>query len=457
MEQLTQQIIELVLGLEGPLVYGAVAFLSWGEAAFLLGLITPGELTVAVGGMLASRGQLALGGVAAAAAVGTVLGNVTGYWLGRRWGADVRGWKPVERYLGRPLRSARALFRKRGEWAIVGGAFVSYVRMFVPFLAGDSRMPFRRFLAYCVPAGIAWAAGVAVLGFLLGESWRALQEAAGAAAFLVLVLFLLALVIRRVAVWIARRRDRLRALARWLSRTAPVRRSRRASDALLAWLRRRFEPRVARGLSLTLGFLTLLAGAAAVGIVLHQVEQVQGIARVDFPVLQWMSATRTPEAVLVARTGLRPFALPGLLALTALVVSAAWWRWGWKTAVRAGVGLLGSGLGARFLDEYVLHAVVPRSEFPSVPVAVAASLLVHATGVARARGRWGATVATAAVGLFLACTVALAALVAGWAAPSGVVLGFGLGLTWSTALELSTRVVRREGGGGGTGPPGRGG
>lgn len=54
MEKLTQQIIEFVFGLRGPTVYVLVGVFAWGEAAFFLGLVMPGELTIAVAGMLAS-------------------------------------------------------------------------------------------------------------------------------------------------------------------------------------------------------------------------------------------------------------------------------------------------------------------------------------------------------------------------------------------------------------------
>lgn len=441
MEQLLQQIVDYVLGLRGPLAYGLVGFFSWAEAAFFLGLVTPGELAIAVGGMLASRGQLALGGVAAVAAGGTVVGNVTGYWMGRKWGPRIREWALFQRFLGRSVGSAREVFQQRGEWAIVVGTFVSYVRIFVPFLAGASGMSFRRFLAFGLPAWAVWASAWATFGFLLGESWRVLREMAGAAAFLVLILFLLALAIRWVAVWIARRQDRVRELAGRLLGLPPVSGTRRRVSGQLRWLGRRFDPRIARGLNLTLGFLTLLAGAGAAGVVLSQVENVSGIALIDFPVLQWMAATRTAEAVSVARTGLQALVVPGLLATTLLLVLAAWWRWGWKAAARAGVGVLGSGLGAHFLDHYVLHAVVPGSEFPSVPVAAAAAFLVHTTAAVGARHTWGGGVATAAVGVFMVCTVALATIVAGWAAPSGIVLGFTLGLVWSTTLELPARLA----------------
>lgn len=440
MEQLTQQIIEFVLGLRGAPAYLLVGLFSWGEVAFLLGLVTPGELAIAVAGMLASRGQLALGGVAAAAAVGSVLGNVTGFWLGRRWGPDLGEWPPVKRFLGRSLDSADVFFRERGEWAIVVGMYFSYIRMFVPFLAGNSGMSFRRFLAYGLPAATVWAVGLTLVGYLLGESWRVLQEMAGMAAFLLLILFLLAIVIWRAAVWVARRQDRLRAWGRWVLGRPAVRRARRRLHVGRRWLSRRFEPGIARGLSLTLGFGVLLAGAGAAGLVLNQVQEVRGIALLDYPVLTWMSATRTDQAVRVARTVLQPLLVPAFLVPTLLIALAARWQLGWKAAVRVGLGMLGSGLGAHLLDQYLLQPVVPRTEFPSVPVAVASAFVVHVTAMVGAGLSWGKTVTTAAVGLFAACTVALATIVAGWAAPSGIALGLALGLTWSTALEITSRI-----------------
>lgn len=441
MEQIVRQTVDFVLGLQGPPAYGLLGFLTWAEAAFFLGLVTPGELAIATGGMLASRGQLALPAVAAVATAGTVTGNVTGYWLGRVWGPRIRKADLFQRYLGRALSSARAYFRERGDRAVVVGAFVSYVRIFVPFLAGLSRMPLRRFLGYGVPAAAVWATAWTLGGFLLGESWRMLQERVGAAAFLVLVLFLLAVAIRWAAGWIARRRDRVVAMARRLANARPVGWVRGLVRAQLRWLGRRFRPGMARGLNLTLGFVVLLAGAAVAGVVLEQARSLQGIALIDFPVLDWMSATRTEQALRVARAGLQPFMMPGFLALTLVLTGAAWWWGGGKAAARAATGMLGAGLGAWLLDRYVLHAVVPRTEFPAVPVAVAAALLVHTTATVGARGSWGKTVATSAGGLFLTSAVALAALVAGWAAPSGLALGFALGLIWSTAVELSARLA----------------
>lgn len=440
-EGLVRAAVEAVLALDGPAIYAAVGVLSWAEAAFFLGLVTPGELAMAAGGALASRGQAALAGVGLAAALGTVVGNATGYWAGRVWGSLLLGWTPLRRWFGGSIDATRAFFAHRGEWAIVFGRFASYLRIFIPFLAGASGMSFRRFTAFDLPSAVVWSVGWVLIGFALGESWRALLGTVGPAAFLVLILFALAVAIRWLAVRVARRPEPIRAAARRLTGARPVIRLHLGLNRLLGWLGRRFDPRLARGLGLTLGFLCLLVGIGGVGLVLGHTRAVRGLALIDFPVLEWMAATRTPEAVRTARTGLRLFQWPGMIVPSVIAAALLAWRAGWPSGVRALVGILGSGLGAHLLDRLLLEGVVPRAQFPATSVAVGAALLVHATAAAGSRLAWGRGVTAAAFGLFLACAIALATVVAGWSAPSGIALGFALGLAWSAALEVPPRLA----------------
>lgn len=445
-QELGRRVIEAVFGLPGPTVYLLVGVLCWAEAAFFLGFLTPGEIAVAAGGVLASRGQVEMVGVAAVAAVGTVLGNTTGYWLGRLWGGRMLDWAPLQRPLGGAIRRTREFLEKHGAWAIVLGRLTHVTRIVVPFLVGASRMPYRRFLMFDVPTAVVWAAAWTVLGFMLGESWRVLLDVAGPAAFLILILAALAYLLYWLAVRIAAQERRAQAAFRWMLRVTGLRRAGLALLPAVEWSLRRFNPRLATGLGLTAGFVALVGGLGVGGLVLSQTQAVRGLALLDFPVLEWMSATRTPEAVRIARGGLWPFHWPGLGLLAVLVVGIIGSRMGGGAAVRITAGLLGAGFGALYLDRMVLEGVVPRAEFPSVPVAVVAALLVHLVAAAASRG-WRPAVRWAAIGTFLTFTVALGAVVAGWAAPSGIVLGFALGLTWAALLELQGTVVRLAGAG----------
>jgi hypothetical protein len=187
-----------------------------------------------------------------------------------------------------------------------------------------------------------------------------------------------------------------------------------------------------------------MAAVGGVGLVFSQTQAVQGLALIDFPVLEWMGNTRTEQAVEIARTGLFAFHWPGVFIVAVPLLAVALWSRGWLAALAVGVGVVGAAGGAYFLDRFVLEGHVPNAEFPSVSVAAAAAMLVHATALAARLLDWAGGVASAAVGLFLLCAVGLATLVAGWAAPSGIALGLALGIAWASALELPGTALRRK-------------
>jgi membrane protein DedA with SNARE-associated domain len=444
LEEWVDAALDWVFGLPEATVYLLVGVFSWAEAAFFLGFVTPGELAIAGGGVLASRGQVSVQWVAAAAAIGTVLGNSTGFWLGRLWGSRVLESRVLQRPLGGAIQSGRSFLVRRGEWAIVLGRFASVTRITVPFLMGASRTSYRRFLLFDVPTGVVWAVAWVVAGFFLGESWRALLDYAGPAAFLILILAVSALILRWIAARVAANQRRIQAAFRLFLRVTGLGWAGRLLLPAALWVSRRFNPRLAAGLGLTTGFLVLIGGLGAVGLVMSQTQAVRGVALLDFPLLEWMGATRTDEAVRVARGGLRAFHWPGVLLLAVPIVGVIGSRLGGGAAVRITLGLVGSAAGAYYLDRFVLEGLVPRAEFPSVPVAVAAALLVHLTAAAATRG-WTVSVRWAAIGTFLLLTVALGTVVAGWAAPSGILLGLGLGLTWGTLLEMQGVLQRAVG------------
>jgi len=438
MEKLLQPLFELP-----PLtVYILIGLLCWTEAAFFLGFVTPGELAVVTGGILSSRGQIEMDVLLGIVLVTTVAGNATGFYLGRRWGARMLGWTPLQRLLGPAIRRSQEFMYRRGEWAIVLGRVSTPTRVIVPFLAGASDVPYRRFVLFDVPASLVWAVVWAALGFILGESWSLLREVSGTAAILVLMLFLTAVVIRWLAARIAANQRRMQALFRLALRATGTRGIARVLAPGFRWLARRFDPRVARGLSLTICFLALVGAAAGVGLVFSQTRAVEGLALIDFPVLEWMGETRTEEAVAIARNGLRAFHWPGVVFAALPLVAWVLWRVGWLAAIRVAVGLIGAGGGAFFLDRFVLEGHVPGAEFPSVPVAVAAALLVQTTALVARAYDWAGAVACAALGTFVLCTVGLGTVVAGWAAPSGIALGLALGMAWAATLELPGTALR---------------
>ena len=101
--------------------------------------------------------------------VAAFAGNVCGYYLGRAAGPAIFD-KPNSRLFKREnVERTQKFFDKYGNRAIVLGRFVPIVRTFITVMAGVGRMDARRFLLFSGIGAFFWAAGVTLLGAVLGQ------------------------------------------------------------------------------------------------------------------------------------------------------------------------------------------------------------------------------------------------------------------------------------------------
>ena len=170
-------------------------------AAESLGVPLPGETALIVAGAYAGQTHhldpWAIFAVAAAAAVagdnvGFWIGDKGGYRLARRYGSKVRLDE-------RKLKVGRYVFDRHGTKVVFFGRFVSVLRTYAAFLAGTSRMRWRRFLPANAAGGIVWAAIYTFASYQAGTTLRHLSGkidlALGVAAAAVIVVVLV--VVRR--------------------------------------------------------------------------------------------------------------------------------------------------------------------------------------------------------------------------------------------------------------------
>ena len=194
-------LLDSLLNLHGLVVYLIVAAVVFAEDALFVGFVVPGETAAVLGGVAASRGNVSLPVLIVVVVVAAVVGDSVGYEIGARYGTRLLSVRVVRRQQGR-IETGRELLARRGGPAVFLGRFVAYLRALMPFLAGFSRLPYRRFLAYNAAGGVAWGTGTVLLGYLAGHSYAAIEKTFGRAiALIVTVLILIALV-----VWLVRRR-----------------------------------------------------------------------------------------------------------------------------------------------------------------------------------------------------------------------------------------------------------
>jgi membrane-associated protein len=151
----------------GYLIVSVAMFL---ESAAFVGLFVPGDVILAVGGVYAARGALSVPVVIGCGIVFGLLGETTGYLLGRRYGEDLLKRIPLLRRFEHRVDAMREAIRRNGGKSIVIGRFATGVAGTVPFAAGASDVDPKTFFIYTVPTVSVWAVGVVLLGYVVGNT-----------------------------------------------------------------------------------------------------------------------------------------------------------------------------------------------------------------------------------------------------------------------------------------------
>lgn len=148
--------------------YPAVALFVMIESS---GIPFPGETALLLASFYAAIDhQLQLPLIIASAAIGAIIGDNIGYYVGRTGGKAF-----VERY-GRylflkpeHLERAEKFFAKHGDKTVFFGRFVAILRAWAAFLAGVNEMKWRTFLVYNAAGGIVWATIYGLIGYFAGR------------------------------------------------------------------------------------------------------------------------------------------------------------------------------------------------------------------------------------------------------------------------------------------------
>jgi membrane protein DedA with SNARE-associated domain len=158
----------------GPLFasagYAIVAVGVLAERSILIGLIVPGDVIIALGGVYAARGDLNVIAVMAIAFVAAVCGESIGFWLGHRYGMRLIRRLPFVNRVEPRLEGAQAYFERHGGKTVAIGRYATAAGALVPFVAGMAGMRYRRFLMFDVPAVLVWAIGITLIGYIFGRN-----------------------------------------------------------------------------------------------------------------------------------------------------------------------------------------------------------------------------------------------------------------------------------------------
>lgn len=146
-----------------------LALIIFAESGMMVGFFFPGDTLLFSAGILAAAGQLPIIWTIVVIAVAAIIGDNTGYHIGRKLGP--RLFKKEDGIIFRHdfIMKTERFYERHGTKTMLVAHFIPVVRSFAPVTAGAGKMDYKQFFVFDAIGVIAWAAGVTLLGYFIGS------------------------------------------------------------------------------------------------------------------------------------------------------------------------------------------------------------------------------------------------------------------------------------------------
>ncbi|PYQ09160.1 MAG: hypothetical protein DMF83_04415 [Acidobacteria bacterium] len=140
------------------------------ETGLMVGFFLPGDSLLVTAGLFAAKGDLNIVWLNLALMAAAIVGDATGYWIGRRAGQALYSRPNSFFFRKQHLVKTHEFYEKHGGKTIVIARFVPIIRTFAPVVAGAAEMTYRQFAIYNIAGGIGWVASMTLIGYFLGRA-----------------------------------------------------------------------------------------------------------------------------------------------------------------------------------------------------------------------------------------------------------------------------------------------
>jgi membrane-associated protein len=167
-----QQFIEWIIH-NGGLYF--LLFVIFAETGLFVGFFLPGDsLLFASGIYMADLAREFFGFhwvfIIMLVIIASVLGNMAGYWFGKKAGPVLFERKDTWIFKKKHLIRAKEFYDQYGKATIFLAKFLPIIRTFAPIVAGIVKMPRKTFVFYNIIGSICWVSSMMLGGYFL-QSW----------------------------------------------------------------------------------------------------------------------------------------------------------------------------------------------------------------------------------------------------------------------------------------------
>ncbi|WP_076792207.1 DedA family protein [Chlorobium sp. KB01] len=158
--------------LEELIIWGGYLLLFiiiFAETGLFAGFFLPGDSLLITAGLIAATGGLDIYRTLATLVCGAILGDATGYLIGRQLSRTIFH-KTDSRFFHREhLEKTERFYKKHGAKTIFLARFVPVIRSFAASLAGVAGMAFPVFLFFSVSGAVAWVLCFTLIGYFIAS------------------------------------------------------------------------------------------------------------------------------------------------------------------------------------------------------------------------------------------------------------------------------------------------
>ena len=149
--------------------YALLFTIVFAETGLLVGFFFPGDSLLFTVGVVAGAGGIDLPTIIITLVAAALLGNTTGYFLGRTLGLKLFSNPDSKIFRREYLEQTQKFYDKHGGKTIIYAQFLPIIRTFAAFVGGVAGMGLKRFLSFNVFGSVGWVVSMTVLGHQLGS------------------------------------------------------------------------------------------------------------------------------------------------------------------------------------------------------------------------------------------------------------------------------------------------
>jgi membrane protein DedA with SNARE-associated domain len=157
----------------------------------------PGDTFVVIGAILVGRGQLSFWPAYFSTTAGSLLGFMTLYGVGWKWGAAFINGKMGRVFPANTLETVENWFGRYGLWVVGANRFMGGIRGVISLAAGIAKMRVRHVFLLAMLSCMIWNLIIILCGKWIGENWITIMNRYQWAAGGLVIILVFAYMVRR--------------------------------------------------------------------------------------------------------------------------------------------------------------------------------------------------------------------------------------------------------------------